>query len=322
MSPLTTHIPKSKRLWHERGDNEDENSIQSSTIGIMQRKNNGMGRNESFLKARKAQSSCRNKWTMEQPHMPYLQMVRDSLPVAQEISLTIMLLALHRALLNGVDLFCEHGGCTVDEDIRHTAFVWIMFGITLAVMMFSKERNSDGNFSISPAYSGTDSAAEKKLVRYSKRILVRFGDLLLMVALLRLLSSLLRSLTASYSSDTVSNLVAMGLIVHLLACDYDYANGKCSRKRDLKNLRQIFKGGTMSLNGALLSTTLLASRLSSDFHTFAFVSLSIIAFAFYPESRSHIARHAKSSLGKCNDEYPFLNVLFQVLQTDTDDFPQ
>jgi len=207
-----------------------------------------------------------------------------------------MLLALHRALLNDVDLFCENGGCTLDEEIRHTAFVWIMLGVTLGVLAFSREKKRDGDNLSAAAYSGTDGIARNTLERYPQRILVRFGDLMLMVTLLRLLSSLLRSLTASYSSDTVSNLVALGLIVHLLACDYDYANGKCNRGRDLKNLRQIFKGGTMSLNGALLSTTLLASRLSSDIHTFAFVSLSIIAFAFYPESRSYIARHAPSSL--------------------------
>jgi phosphatidylinositol glycan class C protein len=107
-------------------------------------------------------------------------------------------------------------------------------------------------------------------------------EALLLAGILRLLSSVLRTLTASYSSDTVYALAISGMLVHLLACDYSYANGHGRKKA-------AFAGGVMSLNASLFSTTLLASRLSSNATVYVFVSTSVILFAFYPAARHTIA---------------------------------
>jgi hypothetical protein len=72
------------------------------------------------------------------------------------------------------------------------------------------------------------------------------------------------------------------MLVHLLACDYSYANGHSRTKA-------AFAGGVMSLNASLFSTTLLASRLSSNATVYLFVSASVILFAFYPAARHIIA---------------------------------
>jgi len=75
-------------------------------------------------------------------------------------------------------------------------------------------------------YKGVDAAdyaneiknnnnSKHKVTSKRRRLFVRFVDLILLLAILRFLSSLLRSLTASFSSDTVSKLVALGWVVHL-----------------------------------------------------------------------------------------------------------
>jgi hypothetical protein len=129
---------------------------------------------------------------------------------------------------------------------------------------------------------------------------------------------MLRSLTASYSADTVHALATCGMAIHLLACDYGYANGRrrttivaeearhSSRDDDddndlsnsssaagaddvVQHPRPPFLGGTISLNAAFFSTVLLASRIKSNATSYAFVSSVVTLFAFYPSSRHNIA---------------------------------
>jgi phosphatidylinositol glycan class C protein len=130
----------------------------------------------------------------------------------------------------------------------------------------------------------------------------RTTDAFLLVILLRFVASVLRSLTASYSSDTVQALAVAGMIVHVLACDYSYANGKehATVVVRLQQQRPIFQGGTISLNVALFSTTLLVSRLSSNLTCYVFVTLSIVVFSFYPATRHAVAvAYHPSASRKC-----------------------
>jgi hypothetical protein len=57
-----------------------------------------------------------------------------------------------------------------------------------------------------------------------KKAIVRLSDVILLAVILRVISGLLRSLTASYSTDTVYALTITGMAVHLSACDYKFAN--------------------------------------------------------------------------------------------------
>jgi phosphatidylinositol N-acetylglucosaminyltransferase subunit C len=128
------------------------------------------------------------------------------------------------------------------------------------------------------------------------------------------LSSVLRSLTASYSSDTVMLLASIGMFFHVLSCDFTYANGlkkkvvvsdddlnKNNDSRTNKPLqRPPFLGGTFSLNAALFSATLLVSRLDSNAMAYLSMTLAIVVFSFYPETRHAIATtYPSSSSGAC-----------------------
>ena len=64
---------------------------------------------------------------------------------------------------------------------------------------------------------------------YSRKSKVRhrLSDGIFMAIFLRFLAAVLKTLTASYSSDTVHALAISSLFLHLIACDYSYANGLC-----------------------------------------------------------------------------------------------
>ena len=157
----------------------------------------------------------------------------------------------------------------------------------------------------------------------SKRYTIRYRltDFLLMAILLRFLSSVLKTLTASYSSDTVYALSTMSLFLHLLTCDYDYANGlkgieeednDQTESRSNGNLskgkkleRPTFEGGMMSLTSAFFATTLLASRLESNAAVYVFVCSSVILFALYPAARHLVAVKAAEHIGRWGKSDPF-----------------
>jgi Phosphatidylinositol N-acetylglucosaminyltransferase len=140
------------------------------------------------------------------------------------------------------------------------------------------------------------------------KLVHRSTDSLLLAVLLRFISSILQSLTASYSTDTVEALAGWGMLVHVLLCDYSYANGRSStlaapiRSNCTTNNseRPPFLGGTVSLNAALFSTTLLVSRIQDHATAYVLVSLAIVVFAFYPATRHAIAvSYPAHSSGTC-----------------------
>jgi phosphatidylinositol glycan class C protein len=185
--------------------------------------------------------SLMTRFSSKPPPRSLLDLFRCSLVVGQEFALTCLLLTRHRAAM-------QHEG---DPDQwRQVAPVAVL--PLILIFIFDREQTTP----------------EK-----------RACDALLLAGMLRLVSSVLRTLTASYSSDTVYALSIAGMVVHLLACDYRYANGQVRKK----------SAGVVSLNASLFSMTLLASRLSSNATVYVFVSTSVILFAFYPAARHAIA---------------------------------
>uniref|UniRef100_A0A7S1YHR6 Phosphatidylinositol N-acetylglucosaminyltransferase subunit C n=1 Tax=Grammatophora oceanica TaxID=210454 RepID=A0A7S1YHR6_9STRA len=123
-----------------------------------------------------------------------------------------------------------------------------------------------------------------------KKTTSRTKDAVLLASILRLVSALLKTLTGSYSSDTLYALAVAGLLIHLLFCDYSYANGFIVPSPTTKdNGRLAFLGGTMSLNAALFSTVMLSSRLENNSTVFIFLSSSVILFCFYPAARNRMS---------------------------------
>lgn len=230
------------------------------------------------------------RFSKRPPTKSFLTFCSNSVVVVQEICLTVFLLARHRIEINlGQAVYDVHRDAIQKRIDQSTVFIFT----ALAVVLY---------------YS---SKAERVPQQTPKaKIRQRAVDGLLLAVLLRFLAGLLQSLTASYSSDTVQALARFGMLIHVFACDYTYANGKepttaPSPSRLPTNARPPFQGGTISLNAAFFATTLLVSRLSSNLSAYFFVSVAIAMFAFYPATRSAIAASfpasssGKDILNKC-----------------------
>ncbi|PHJ21928.1 phosphatidylinositol n-acetylglucosaminyltransferase [Cystoisospora suis] len=95
---------------------------------------------------------------------------------------------------------------------------------------------------------------------------------------LRILCPILRTLTQSFSDDTVVCLCVVSLLVHLALTDYSYI---------YRNPGKIDESFTraMSINAALLANVVLASRLDSSTEVFAVLVFGIEMFALSPMTR-------------------------------------
>jgi len=94
------------------------------------------------------------------------------------------------------------------------------------------------------------------------------------------LTPILRSLTATYSDDTILFLSIMCLMLHLLTHDYAFIN----------NYRERF-AGMASLNLAIFATVMLASRLETNRKVFSFVVFAMELFALLPVVGHLLRRH-------------------------------
>mmetsp|Transcript_20761 Transcript_20761/g.42723 ORF Transcript_20761/g.42723 Transcript_20761/m.42723 type:complete len:254 (-) Transcript_20761:449-1210(-) len=165
--------------------------------------------------------------------------------LVQEFVLTCFLLAGHRAArLEELDYSRRvEEGLPTDVGIRSVRLLTSL-GLIWITLLVAVVQNRFAN-------------SKRYTVRH------RLTDFLLMAILLRFLSSVLKTLTASYSSDTVYALSTMSLFLHLLTCDYDYANGlkgiekgendqtdSNATSRSKKIERPTFEGGMMSLTSA------------------------------------------------------------------------
>lgn len=91
------------------------------------------------------------------------------------------------------------------------------------------------------------------------------------ISVLHTLSPILQTLTMAFSSDTISALSIFFFSLHLFLFDYDAVS---STHPDFT--------GTISLNAAIFTSVLLASRLQSSLHVYAFVCYAFETFALLP----------------------------------------
>ncbi|KAL3777417.1 hypothetical protein ACHAW5_010219 [Stephanodiscus triporus] len=267
-----------------------------------------------------------------------IELMDGSLVVGQEVALTAMLLAVHGEIVRregeaeGGGGGGGGGGGMIDDweylvGRRRSASIAaaLVYSALLTIIYFNRRSSSSHYYSSSSADVDDDARRRRPSSGSGRRAAVRLSDGVLLAVLLRLLAGVLRSLTASYSADTVHALATCGMAIHLLACDYGYANGRRGRggggvggaeahsSRDdgdddyddaatnssssgaavadvvRHHPRPPFLGGTVSLNAAFFSTVLLASRINSNATSYAFVSSVVTLFAFYPSSRHNIA---------------------------------
>ncbi len=197
--------------------------------------------------------------------------ISNSLVVGQEFILTCLFLAGHRIIK------LENSEAAIDILQPSLLLVWTSF-----VLVIRHNQPTD-------LVDATQARSVK--IRH------RTADGIFMAILLRFLAAVLKTLTASYSTDTVYALAISGFVLHLLACDYSYANGvrrsHTQQARDATQ-RPAFQGGTLSLTAAFFATILLASRLESNVIVYIFVSSSVVLFALYPAARHQVAINTQS----------------------------
>ena len=224
------------------------------------------------------------KYSRPIPRQSLLRCCSESLPVVQEFSLSVFFLARYQ--LSALWEAKSSNGSSSHLDTRRmieTRLDWahgcILAGFLLVIAFrFQKQETLMKN---------TRTKARHRLT-----------DACLLGVLLRLLASVLRRLTASYSSDTVEALTMACMGLHLLTCDYTYSSGRNenvsstitrSQGDDGKNQnRPPFQGGTVSLNASFFATVLCISRLESDLTSYFFCSLAVIFFGFYPQTRADL----------------------------------
>jgi hypothetical protein len=237
--------------------------------------------------------------TRRRPRQSFVSLWSNTLVVGQEVALSCLVLARHQCLVGRTTANNQNDNPSSDDDqVRSNAMISL---VLILILYFSQKMASQTK----------DDSVNQKQYEQQKRM-GRTVDAILLACILRLVASVLQSLTASYSSDTVAALAIGGMVVHVFACDYPYANGQL-RRLQANNDDTIttattssfvyyrpppFQGGTMSLNAALFSTTLLASRISSNLVSYGFISTCVVAFAFYPTARNRISSATTNSSNK------------------------
>lgn len=214
-------------------------------------------------------SSIFEQFATRPERVPLLDLISNSLVVGQEFTLTCLFLAGHRTVYTEDRV--QTTTTTVLEQLQPSlVLVWLAFFLVVL---------------------NNNPAQARVLVTRKTKVRHRTTDGLLMAVLLRFLAAVLKTLTASFSTDTVHALAISGFGLHVLACDYSYANGIIADDHlpiDTTK-RPAFQGGTLSLTAAFFATTLLASRLESNLVVYIFVSASVIFFALYPAARHQVA---------------------------------
>ena len=91
------------------------------------------------------------------------------------------------------------------------------------------------------------------------------------------LSPVLRSMTETYSNDTIALLVTILLLIHLIWYDYSLV-----RRPIRPEERTLYMGSPISLNAIFFAAIVLSSRLKSELSVFCVLYASIIVFGYSP----------------------------------------
>lgn len=94
---------------------------------------------------------------------------------------------------------------------------------------------------------------------------------LLFVGCLRIIAPVLKNLTHSFSGDTIEALAIAFAALHLVSHDYAFINNEVRSY-----------SGTLSLNAAMFTAIILASRLEDIDLVVLFILLAIICFSWFP----------------------------------------
>jgi hypothetical protein len=185
-------------------------------------------------------------------------MCKNSLVVGQEFALICYFLARHR-----LEKYNEQSQQLPDG--------WTQLGWSLATMLASW------------LVVVTLNSCKTTLNKSTRWLL----DPIMSTARLTLLAATLKILINWLSSaSSIHTLAVAGLAIHLLGCDYTFANGMTVRSVESSS-------SSLSIpSAACFSIILLASQLQSHWNTFIFVSASVMVFSFHPTIQYYV--HSKT----------------------------
>ena len=243
--------------------------------------------------------------------MSMFDRIKSSLVIGQEFCICTLLFCFHRILIVHSFDYDENEAQQLQhhESINITLLLIIITTILFCIIIYSEEKNNK-------QYHQENKAIMNFIQKKYEKLKTRVTDAFLLAIILRLCSSIPHTLTASYSSDTIFALCFLSIFIHMLPCDYDYANGLMNKKTIQQSNKSTYLGGStiISLNASLFATILLSSRLRTNMDTFVFVSSSIVAFVFYPAARHTIS---KKTLSLYHFQCEFLSLVHQHFLTSS-----
>jgi len=114
-----------------------------------------------------------------------------------------------------------------------------------------------------------------KKQQISTKLLRLLQSICLFAICIRIAAPILQTLTSSFSEDTIHALAIAFSLLHLLLYDYSYI---C---RPTNSAGSGSFAGSLSLNAAMFTAVLLASRLSNMEKVVVFILLAILSFSLY-----------------------------------------
>jgi Phosphatidylinositol N-acetylglucosaminyltransferase len=236
------------------------------------------------------------------PRASLFRYISNALLVVQEFILVCYFLAWYRIIITPSIITTNNNDTTpsIHAQLQQTRQYYldvsmICMYIALLFAVFLNARAA----AIMEKLTGTTTLQGERPT-YSYKVLYRLIDATILAGMVRYIAVLLRNLTVSYSTDTVERLAVLAMIVHVLCCDYTYANGyDINLRRKLYRLQQqqrisnsntfhppnddddshlhhtntlfhttgnvtsTFMGGTISLNAAFFATIVLVSRFDT-----------------------------------------------------------
>lgn len=146
------------------------------------------------------------------------------------------------------------------EIVRQRIHLWSVIGIDVSCLLVYAIA------SLSLLESSTQDSAEA--------VVDFFRQAAVIVCVLMLLSPILQTLTVDYTDDTIWALSITSMFVHILFADYSYLNCHTDRQQH-----------RLSVNAAIFSSVLLASRIPSPLYASALISFGTICFTLSPSAR-------------------------------------
>lgn len=158
-----------------------------------------------------------------------------------------------------------------------------LVAIFLVVSKFAARENADVKYLVLfDAILIVVGIATQRFMKSDRiKLLESFFSFLLAGILLRIVAPVLQTLTASYSMDTVYALALFFSTIHLASFDYSYITTSSD-----------FFLGTISLNAAMFTAVLLASRLKNVQMVVGFVFLGMLLFSQFPQVAKSIYLHS------------------------------